>query len=72
MLCYFSAVQQGELAICVCVYIYTLSLRPPSYPPPHPTPLGHHRASLSCLCYIVAFHCLSISHMYCAESLSHV
>ena len=44
-----SAVQQHESVITI--HIYPLTLEPPSSPP-HPVPLGHHRAPGWALCVI--------------------
>ena len=42
-------------------YLRPLSLEPPSHFPPHPTPLGCHRAlGLSSLCHLANSHWLSI------------
>ena len=42
------------------VYMHPFTLESPSHFPPHPTPLGSHRApDLSSLCYTADFHWLS-------------
>ena len=41
MLCWFLLHNNVDQ---LCVYICALPLQSPSYPHPHPTPLGHHRA----------------------------
>ena len=46
------------------VYICALLLEPPSHLPPHPTPLGCHRApDLSSVSHTAHFHWSSILHM---------
>ena len=43
MLCWVSALQQSESAICIHISLYPLPLASPSHPP-YPTPLGGHEA----------------------------
>ena len=61
MLCWFlpyNNVNQPQ------VYLCPLPLEPPSHLPPHPTPLGCHRAlDLSSLHHTTNSHWLSIVHM---------
>ena len=46
--------------MCIYIYIYPLPLEPDSHLPPHPTPLGCHRApDLSSLHHTANFHWLS-------------
>ena len=62
------------IALQHCVGFYHMSMwishrcplppKPPCHPPPHPTPLGYHRAqSLSSLHHAANFHWLFILHM---------
>ena len=44
------------------VYIRPLPLKPPSHHPPHPTPLGCHRALVCSMHQTANFHWLSTSH----------